>query len=425
MKRLTKGGAAMRKIVIVALAVADLVLMPLAGYPQSDQETSAAAPPVAQPLVREGSFAVSLAKSLDMGAPQNEADAESLLASVGIAPKNGWIADYPVTPDVLGDLQEAVAAASDSGRLPMGKDEALKSLRAVADEFGLPVVAPSSGSYTQNNGPPPPYNEENPMAIDNYYYTYGPPVVTYYLPPPDYEYLYAWVPYPFWFGGFFFTGYFCLHDFDRIIFINHANRVCTNHVLDRRTGTIALIDPAGRRVEGSLSHGSGFASPEARRGAGAIFNRSFERGKARVAESGHVSRGFMSVNPVPSRPGEHFQSQVPSERHYGTQGMRMGRREEGDGFAGSGERVFSSPPSGFARSFRAQPAPERAPSMRFPRSGAGNFSRGASFGGFTAEVSARGVPADVRSGVSRAAGDLSVRGEGLDTVSNHSGAVHR
>jgi hypothetical protein len=372
----------MRKIVIVALAVAALVLMPLAGYPQSDQETSAAVPPVAPPLVREGSFAMSLVEALNIGIAQNEADAESLLASVGIAPKNGWIADYPVTPDVLGDLQEAVAAASDSGSLPMGRDEALKSLQAVADDFGLPVVAPGSGTYTQNNAPPTPYNEENPAAINDYYYTYGPPVVTYYPPPLDYEYLYAWVPYPFWFGGFFFTGYFCLHDFDRIIVVNHANRTCTNHVFDRRTGTAALIDPAGMRVEGGLSHGSGFASPEARRGAGAIFNRSFERGKVRLAEPGHVSRGFMSSNPGPSRSGKHFRSQVSSERHDGTQAMRIGRREEGGRFAGSPERGFSSPPSGLARSFRPPPAPERASSMRFPSSRTGNFSRRASFGGF-------------------------------------------
>jgi hypothetical protein len=352
----TKGGAAMKKIVIVPLAVAALVLIPLAGYPQTDQKTSELAPPVAQPLVPEGSFAMSLAKSLGIGAPQNEADAESLLASVGIAPKNGWISDYPVTPDVLGDLQEAVAAASDSGSLPIGKDEALKSLQAVADEFGLPVVAPGSGIYTQNNGPPTPYNEENPAIVNDYYYTYGPPVVTYYPPPPDYEYLYVWVPYPFWFEGFFFTGYFCLHDFDKIIVVNHASRISTNHVFDRRTGTTGLIDPAERSGESKLSYGSGYASPEARKTAGAIFNRSFERGKARVAKPGHVSRGLISASPGPFRPGEHFQSQVALERHYGTQAMRTG-------------------------TFRPPQTQERAPSMRFPSGGASNFSRDASFGG--------------------------------------------
>jgi hypothetical protein len=386
MKRLTKGGAAMRKTVIVALAVAALVLMPLAGYAQSDQETSAAAPPVAQPLVREGSFAVSLVKALNIGTAQNEADAENLLASVGIAPKNGWIADYPVTPDVLGDLQDAVAAASDSGSLPMGKDEALKSLQAVADEFGLPVVAAGSGTYAQDNGPPTPYNEENPTVINNYYYAYGPPVLTYYPPPPDYAYLYAWVPYPFWFGGFFFTGYYCLHDFDRIIVVNHVARICTNHVFDHRTGMRAMINPAGRRVEGSLRKGPGYTSPQTRRGAGAIFDRSVERARTRLAEPGHASRGFMSANPVPFRPGEHFQSQVPQERQDGIQAMRMDRRGEGGSFAGSRERVFSSPPSGFARSFRPPAATERVRSTGFPSAGPGHFSRGVSFGDFHGRV---------------------------------------
>jgi hypothetical protein len=50
-----------------------------------------------------------------------------------------------VTPDVLGDLQEALAGACDSGSLPMGKEEALGSLQAVADDFGLPVAGIGSG----------------------------------------------------------------------------------------------------------------------------------------------------------------------------------------------------------------------------------------------------------------------------------------
>jgi hypothetical protein len=379
-----KGGKATKRMLVIALAVAALLLLPAAGYPQANQETVAAAPPVAQPLVREGSFAMILVKALNIGTAQNEADAESQLASVGIAPKNGWIADYPVTPDVLGDLQKAVAAASDSGGLAMGKEEALKSLQSVADEFGVPVVAAGPGSS------PTPYEPENPTVLNNYYYTYGPPVVTYYPPPPDYDYLYAWVPYPFWFGGFFFTGFFCLHDFDRIIVVDHVARICTNHVFDRRTGTMAIIDPGGRRVERSFRHRSGFTSPQTRRGAGAIFNRSLEREHTRLAEPGHASRGFVSANPGLSKPGEHFQFQIPSERHYGSQAMRMGRRDEGGSFVRHGERELASPPSGVTRSFSPAPAPERAPSVRFPSSGPGRFSRGGSFGEFHAGGFSRG-----------------------------------
>ena len=47
------------------------------------------------PLIREGDFAIKLVEALKVGQAKSEAEAESILASVGIAPKNGWIADYP------------------------------------------------------------------------------------------------------------------------------------------------------------------------------------------------------------------------------------------------------------------------------------------------------------------------------------------
>src|SRR3974377_1091063 len=55
------------------------------------------APPISPPLVREGAFAVDLAVALNLGQPSSEAEAESMLGEVGIAPRNGWIADYPLT----------------------------------------------------------------------------------------------------------------------------------------------------------------------------------------------------------------------------------------------------------------------------------------------------------------------------------------
>jgi hypothetical protein len=300
MKAPERGNGAMKRIMLIVLAIAGLLLFPAAGYPQASQDTTAAAPPVAPPLVREGAFALSLVNALNIGSALDEADAESLLASVGIAPRNGWVADYPVTPDVLGDLQAAVAAACDSHRLAMGKEEALKSLQGVADEFGLPILVGGPGSSA------PPYSPESPTAVDNYYYAYGPPVVTYYAPPPYYGYLYAWVPYPFWFGGFFFTGFYCLHDFDRVIMVNHVARVCTNHVFDRRTGTIAVIDPAHHQF----------------------------------AEPGRVSRGLTGTSPGLSTPREHFQAQVPSERQFHSGSMT---RSEG---AGSGGGSFTQPREG-------------------------------------------------------------------------------
>ena len=59
------------------------------------------APPVAAALVRLGNFALSLVTALGSGQPASEAAAESMLGGIGIAPRNGWIADYPVTPDIM------------------------------------------------------------------------------------------------------------------------------------------------------------------------------------------------------------------------------------------------------------------------------------------------------------------------------------
>ena len=95
--------------------------------------------PVAQPLVREGEFAIKLAEVLKIGLAKSDAEAESMLALVGIAPKNGWIADYPVTPGVIGELQNAVGGAVDSGKLVMRKNEAIMALLNLAARQGLHV----------------------------------------------------------------------------------------------------------------------------------------------------------------------------------------------------------------------------------------------------------------------------------------------
>ena len=198
------------KKVLVAIISIGLLLMPLAVYAQSDWILSAV-PPVSQALVPEGDFALKLATVLKLGTPTSEAQAEEMLTSVGIAPRNGWIADYPVTPDIIGELQDGVATAADSKKLPMEKVEALKAFQDLTTEFGLAVVPGSSGQYAENQPQP------DPTIVNNHYYEEGPPVVTYYPPPWDYYYLYAWVPYPFWSGGFFFSGFFCLHDFHTVV----------------------------------------------------------------------------------------------------------------------------------------------------------------------------------------------------------------
>ncbi len=244
-------------------------------------KTPTQTPPVAQPLVREGDFAIKLAEELKIGKPESEAEAESLLTSVGIAPKNGWIADYPVTPDVIAELEDAIGEVADAGILPMGKDEALKAFRTAGLELELPIVAEVSDLYAETPPPTTPQYTES-TVINNYYDTEGPPVVTYYPPPPDYYYLYAWIPSPFWYTGFYFPGFYMLYDFHRVVFIHRRPCVITNHVRDHRTGSIFVIHPKRRhegrssRVRGTPQR-RGFDSSGAREGARSIFERSRQR----------------------------------------------------------------------------------------------------------------------------------------------------
>lgn len=64
-----------------------------------------------------------------------------MLASAGIGPKNGWIADYPVTPNVIRELQSAIEEAVDLGKLRMRKNEAITALQNLAAQQGLHVTA--------------------------------------------------------------------------------------------------------------------------------------------------------------------------------------------------------------------------------------------------------------------------------------------
>jgi hypothetical protein len=145
-------------------------------------------PPSEQRLVREGSFAMRLAEALKIEEVKNEAEAESKLASVGIVPKNGWIADYPLTPDVIGELQKAVGEAADSGKIAMNKDEAIKVFQN--------LVMDIEDQYARVEPPPgwQPYSEP-------YYYP------RFYAYPYYYPYYFSYYyPYPFYYRGYY--GYY-------------------------------------------------------------------------------------------------------------------------------------------------------------------------------------------------------------------------
>ena len=349
----------MKKLFAVVTALS-LLLLPFGVYAQSDQKPPP--PPVSQSLVAEGDFALKLVVALKLGTPQGEGQAEDMLSSAGISPKNGWIADYPVTPIVVGELQTAVAAAADARRLPISKEEALKAFQDVTAEIGLAVVPGGPDQYAENQPQP------DSSAIDNYYYDEGPPVVTYYAPPWDYYYLYDWVPYPFWCTGFFFPGFFVLSDFS--IFVgghHHLHHLITNHFFDPRAHAFRAVDPTtrtlGRTIHASLGHTQGFKSPESRNAATSIFNRSFSRtpttgGLSRGVTGGRMNRGSNS----PSAVGRSFGPSGNVGRSFGSGSRAFGASHGSFGGFSGGSHSFGSFSGGHSY---------------------GGFSGGRSFGGFS------------------------------------------
>jgi hypothetical protein len=341
----------MKRMIVLGIAVS-LLTIPVAMNAASG-ETATQPPPVGQALVREGDLAIKLVDRLKIGSAENEAEAESLLASMGIAPRNGWIGDYPVTPDIIGELQGAVAEAADSQQLAMGKDEAAQQFQDLTAEMGVSFVADTRGEATQEEAPRDYSEYSSPDVINNYYYNEGPPIVTYYPPPVDYYYMYAWVPYPFWYSGFFFRGFFILHDFHRTFFVNRRACVVSNHFRDPRTHRVLTVDPVRRhagsafRTDRDMPRHTGFPSAEAKRGAASIFGRSRERSGSLNAPKGAPSlpanpggrSGFRgpvkgNASPAPSVRGNG--PQRPSTTDRGTGGNRGGVR-----LPGPGKRTFS------------------------------------------------------------------------------------
>ncbi len=302
-------------------------------------ETDINAPPVAQTLIPESVFAMQLAEALKLGQVTDEAKAEELLSGLGIEPKNGWLAEYPVTPAVLGDIEKGITMASDQKKIALTKNQALKLVNDVKAKLGLDINpgsnAPtgqikSSGnttiySYTDRKGMiyytddfdsiPKEYQKTakivsrsthhdlsgeaggttetpetqyivnpNPEQINNYYYEQGPPLVTYYSPPDPYYYLYSWVPYPFWSTGFYFPGFFVLNNFHRHLFFHNKHYFVTHHVhggafsRPLSTGPVNLNWPGHMKPDG-INHFNWFAKPNAQAGARAIMTLNQNRNR--------------------------------------------------------------------------------------------------------------------------------------------------
>ncbi len=336
----------MKKMIAIGAALG-LALTPFVTYAQSEQteppaqQTTSKAPPVSQELVAEGEFALKLATDLKLGTPTTEIQAEDILTAAGIAPKNGWIGDYPMTPIVIGQVRETVAAAAGSKKITMGKDEALKTFDGLTAEFGLAIV-PGPDQYAE--GQPPGSEPAPPTEIEEYYYTEGPPVVTYYPPPWDYGYLYGWVPYPFWYSGFFFPGFYILNDFHCHHHHHHHHdqqpHLISNHFVDSKTHASLRVDPttktagtpATRSTTGTSSHG--FASRGARIGATSILQRNVQ-GRT-WGQPGMRGRQYGSFRNPSTGSGRSFGRGYtgPSSRSFGEGGRGSHGGSHGGGHSG-------------------------------------------------------------------------------------------
>jgi hypothetical protein len=356
------------KLLIILTAIAGLLLLPMTGFsqatyggtavPPAEQNTTGLnPPPVAQPLVREADFAVKLAEALEVGTPESGSAAESMLASVGIAPLNGWIADYPVTPEIVGQLQSSIQAAVDAGNLELSVDAALGALQTVSDDFGLNVVVGGPGSNDTAGEPAPGSGVyTGAEAVDGYYSDYGPPVITYYSPPPDYLYLYSWVPAPFWCTGFYFPGFFILNDFDTVVVVHHHRKICSNHGFDHRTSQHFLVDPVMGRHYRSVEGFSHFNRRAAGIGAQAIYHHGWAGSKNGEDET--MSPAFAGRNPMSPGSAERFRDAAPSGRDS-TVRQPLNRAYEGrrfsSGWTDQGNRDQSElarPPLSSERSYR-------------------------------------------------------------------------
>jgi hypothetical protein len=223
------------------LMIMVFVLVPVMAIAQNYPSGGKA--PISQPLVREGTVAVRMVEVLDLGRTTSEVEAENILVAAGIAPRNGWISDYPVTPDIVNELRTAVYYAAGTGSLNLGKDETAQAFEGILTQYNLSVRDDNSGVATDREQSPA-YSDNS--ELNDYYYNEGPPAVTYYAPPPDYAYLYSWVPYPFWGWNTWFPGFFVLADFDRFVFFDRHVFVVSNHFFDRDDHRFRRIDADDR-----------------------------------------------------------------------------------------------------------------------------------------------------------------------------------
>ncbi len=216
-------------------------------------------PPIEQPLVREGKFAVNLATAFNLTSSQDETVAESYLASINIMPRNGWISDYPVTPDIIAEIRKSAATSASSGYLQISEADAVELVDNISVAMNLPIANNDPASENRSRSASVSSDSSGyvePSAVEDYYDDNKPAIVTYYPPPLEYAYLYDWVPSPFWWEGFGFRGFFILIDFER----RHHHHLITNHVTSAN-GKVSKIN--------AITRASAVANPQTGAGVGA------------------------------------------------------------------------------------------------------------------------------------------------------------
>ena len=102
----------MKKLLFIVMTFG-LMIIPLLVHADCEQtgtvdiqleQTAAKARPVSQQLVPEGHFRLNLVSAPRPGTPKREGQAGDMLMGVGIAPRNGWIADYPISPIIIAQV---------------------------------------------------------------------------------------------------------------------------------------------------------------------------------------------------------------------------------------------------------------------------------------------------------------------------------
>ena len=351
-------GEEMRNLYVSVGALVVLLSAVISADAQTGPGGRATNAPMSQVLVREGDFAFDLVNALKLGTPDSEIDAEDILDSAGIMPRNGWIADYPVTPDILGELSASIVDAAESASLSMNRDSALSTLQDVAAGYALYARVDDSGQDT-GEATAPAYPD--PGMATNYYSTEGPPVVTYYAPPPDYAYLYSWVSYPFRWSNSWFPGYFMLMDFHTRVRDHRDGSVVviSNHFFDPQTGKTGRIDPSIRPLGGTRTGSSNTLAAGGGRGISPATMGG--AGGSRITTSG----GGI-VTQAPTRTNGQY-------RGYGVPRPAGGIRSSAFERSTNTHIEENASDRGFQSRSSAGQAPAKAATGGAPRSGGGGF----------------------------------------------------